>query len=120
MIDTLASQTILLLVSYLKKTVRGIGGKIYEIVREKFTSDPILNDIFNRFEQTPESFDRQEKLKSEIESIMKKDKDFMEAISTILDKNAHDAVSVIQKTEIHGDVEKNINFGNVTGPVNIN
>lgn len=120
MFDMLASQTVIFLVPYLKKAAQGVGAKLYEIVKEKFSSDHILEEVFKKFEQAPDDINTQKTIESALQRTIEVDSSFAGKLADTINNNAQANIGGIhQDTNVTGGVGKLIEIATIVS-TNVN
>jgi hypothetical protein len=94
--------------------------KVYETVKNKFSSSDQAREKFIGFENQPEKQNIQEDVELLLREYLSNDDAFASKIIEYLRQSAQNNVDVVFNAKIKGNVEKITNIGNVEGDVNIN
>jgi hypothetical protein len=124
-VDTIASETVSLLLPYLGKAGKTLGNKIgkdsldivstktkelYDVIKKKFSGDTYNKDTFERLEEKPEDKSRQEIMESILKDVLKEDQQFQDNVSQLLNEIKQDGG---KRTEVKDSSAIALNGGKV-------
>jgi uncharacterized protein YidB (DUF937 family) len=91
--------------------------ELYEIVKAKFVSTPESAEVLVALEDNPDDVVIQSDVRRLLEQMMISDKDFAMRIAGILEEVSKAGAGSVFQTKISGDVQKQVQIGNVSGDV---
>lgn len=109
-----------------EKTGKAIGNQawrkaenIYDIIKKKMSGKTSAEEALEDLKDNPADPDLQASVRVQLKKILNNDENFTKQLALFLKEADGAGVDTFFKTEIHGDVKKLVQIGNVYGDVTI-